>query len=104
MLSAVLRQAVALRAGFDYTAIFPISQSSLLFSLSINHGVVKGRLPLKLYSSSDGMHVITDENLYAACLLHVEYAPQRRPTGIVSFYFPLNYAYKRVFKFVLACF
>ncbi len=26
-------------------------------------GVVKGRLPLKLYSGSDGMHVRTDENL-----------------------------------------
>ena len=77
MLSAVLRQAVALRAGFDYTAIFPISQSSLLFSLSIN-GVVKGRLPLKLYSGSGGMHVITDENLYAACLLHVEYAAAKK--------------------------
>ena len=77
MLSAVLRQAVALRAGFDYTAIFPISQSSLLFSLSIN-GVVKGRLPLKLYSGSDGMNVITDENLYAACLLHVEYAAAKK--------------------------
>ena len=77
MLSAVLRQAVALRAGFDYTAIFPISQSSLLFSLSIN-GVVKGRLPLKLYSGSHGMHVITDENLYAACLLHVEYAAAKK--------------------------
>ena len=78
MLSAVLRQAVALRAGFDYTAIFPISQSSLLFSLSINPGVVKGRLPLKLYSGSHGMHVITDENLYAACLLHVEYAAAKK--------------------------
>ena len=77
MLSAVLRQAVALRAGFDYTAIFPISQSSLLFSLSIN-GVVKGRLPLKLCSGSGGMHVITDENLYAACLLHVEYAAAKK--------------------------
>ena len=77
MLSAVLRQAVALRAGFDYTAIFPISQSSLLFSLSIN-GVVKGRLPLKLYSGAGGMHVITDENLYAACLLHVEYAAAKK--------------------------
>ena len=77
MLSAVLRQAVALRAGFDYTAIFPISQSSLLFSLSIN-GVVKGRLALKLYSGSGGMHVITDENLYAACLLHVEYAAAKK--------------------------
>ena len=77
MLSAVLRQAVALRAGFDYTAIFPISQSSLLFSLSIN-GVVKGRLPLKLYSGSHGMHVITDKNLYAACLLHVEYAAAKK--------------------------
>ena len=32
-------------------------------SLSINLGVVKGRLPLKLYSGSDGMHVRTDENL-----------------------------------------
>ena len=32
-------------------------------SLSINPGVVKGRLPLKLYSGSDGMHVRTDENL-----------------------------------------
>ena len=78
MLSAVLRQAVALRAGFDYTAIFPISQSSLLFSLSINPGVVKGRLPLKLYSGSHGMHVITDKNLYAACLLHVEYAAAKK--------------------------
>ena len=77
MLSAVLRQAVALRAGFDYTAIFPISQSSLLFSLSIN-GVVKGRLPLKLCSGSGGMHVITDKNLYAACLLHVEYAAAKK--------------------------
>ena len=28
-----------------------------------NPGVVKGRLPLKLYSGSDGMHVRTDENL-----------------------------------------
>ena len=28
-------------------------------------GVVKGRLPLKLYSGSDGMHVRTDENLQA---------------------------------------
>ena len=26
-----------------------------------NPGVVKGRLPLKLYSGSDGMHVRTDE-------------------------------------------
>ena len=26
-------------------------------------GVVKGRLPLKLYSGSDGIHVRTDENL-----------------------------------------
>ena len=32
-------------------------------SLSINLGVVKGRLPLKLYSGSDGMHVRTDKNL-----------------------------------------
>ena len=31
-------------------------------SLSINPGVVKGRLPLKLYSGSDGMRVRTDEN------------------------------------------
>ena len=31
--------------------------------VSINPGVVKGRLPLKLYSGSDGMHVRTDENL-----------------------------------------
>ena len=31
-------------------------------SLSINHWVVKGRLPLKLYSGSDGTHVRTDEN------------------------------------------
>ena len=31
--------------------------------LTINPGVVKGRLPLKLYSGSDGMHVRTDENL-----------------------------------------
>ena len=30
--------------------------------MSINLGVVKGRLPLKLYSGSDGMHVRTDEN------------------------------------------
>ena len=30
--------------------------------LTINPGVVKGRLPLKLYSGSDGMHVRTDEN------------------------------------------
>ena len=30
--------------------------------VSINPGVVKGRLPLKLYSGSDGMHVRTDEN------------------------------------------
>ena len=44
----------------------PKQKSSLrlrsYFSLSINHGVVKGRLPLKLYSGSDGMHVRTDEN------------------------------------------
>ena len=32
--------------------------------MSINLGVVKGRLPLKLYSGSDGMHVRTDENLW----------------------------------------
>ena len=32
-------------------------------SLSINPWVVKGRLPLKLYSGSDGTHVRTDENL-----------------------------------------
>ena len=40
-----------------------------MLSLSINHGVVKGRLPLKLYSGSDGMHVRTDENLqvFAVC-------------------------------------
>ena len=31
--------------------------------LTIKPGVVKGRLPLKLYSGSDGMHVRTDENL-----------------------------------------
>ena len=31
-------------------------------SLSINPGIVKGRLLLKLYSGSDGMHVRTDEN------------------------------------------
>ena len=31
-------------------------------SLSKNPGVVKGRLPIKLYSGSDGMHVRTDEN------------------------------------------
>ena len=31
-------------------------------SLSINPWVVKGRLPLKLYSGSDGTHVRTDEN------------------------------------------
>ena len=31
-------------------------------SLSINPGVVKGRLPLKLYSGSDDMCVRTDEN------------------------------------------
>ena len=31
--------------------------------LSKTPGVVKGRLPLKLYSGSDGMHVRTDENL-----------------------------------------
>ena len=30
--------------------------------MSINLGVVKGRLPLKLYSGSDGMCVRTDEN------------------------------------------
>ena len=29
--------------------------------VSKNPGVVKGRLPLKLYSGSDGMHVRTDE-------------------------------------------
>ena len=33
------------------------------FRVSKNPGVVKGRLPLKLYSGSDGMHVRTDENL-----------------------------------------
>ena len=31
--------------------------------VSKNPGVVKGRLPLKLYSGSVGMHVRTDENL-----------------------------------------
>ena len=31
--------------------------------VSKNPGVVKGRLPLELYSGSDGMHVRTDENL-----------------------------------------
>ena len=31
-------------------------------SLSKNHGVVKGWLPIKLYSGSDGMHVRTDES------------------------------------------
>ena len=31
-------------------------------SLSINPGVVKGRLLLKLYSGSDGMHVRMDES------------------------------------------
>ena len=35
-----------------------------IISLSINPGVVKGRLPLKFYSGSDGMHVRTDENLW----------------------------------------
>ena len=30
--------------------------------VSINPGVVKGRLPLKLYSGSDGMCVRTDES------------------------------------------
>ena len=32
-------------------------------SLSINPGVVKGRLLLKLYSGSDGMYVRTDGNV-----------------------------------------
>ncbi len=31
-------------------------------SLSINPGIVKGRLLLKLYSGSDGMHVRMDES------------------------------------------
>ena len=31
--------------------------------VSINPGVVKGRLPLKLYSGSDGMYVRTDGNV-----------------------------------------
>ena len=31
--------------------------------VSKNPGVVKGPLPLKLYSGSDGMYVRTDENL-----------------------------------------
>ena len=31
--------------------------------MSINLGVVKGRLPLKLYSGSDGMYVRTDGNV-----------------------------------------
>ena len=39
------------------------SRIKVRHSLSINPGVVKGRLPLKLYSGSDGMHVRTDENL-----------------------------------------
>ena len=38
------------------------SSRKAAFSLSKNTGVVKGRLPLKLYSGSDGMHVRTDEN------------------------------------------
>ena len=37
------------------------SSRKAAFSLSKNTGVVKGRLPLKLYSGSDGMHVRTDE-------------------------------------------
>ena len=33
-----------------------------------NPGAVKGRLPLKLYSGSDGMHIRTDEKLWVFVL------------------------------------